>query len=99
MEPSSLFWKGVAFDRWTTDSRTAGVSSNNCTVLPRLFAVLHSPLPPLWESWISAESPFRLSLNPLCSVCALMLVSQPRILVVLEFFEVGASIVLASKGK
>ena len=24
--------------------------------LPRLFAPLHWPLPPLWESWISAVS-------------------------------------------
>ena len=31
-------------------------------VLPRLFALLNWPLPPLWRSWISAESPFRLSL-------------------------------------
>ena len=56
-------------------------------VLPRLFALLRWPLPPLWGSWISAESPFRLSSNPFCSACALMLQSQPRILVPLEFLK------------
>ena len=39
-------------------------------VLPRLFALLHWPLPPLWFSWISAECPFRPSSNPfLLSMC------------------------------
>ena len=53
----------------------------------RLLVLLHSfafpcwPLPPLWGSWISAESPFRLSSKPSCSACALMLRSQPRLIV------------------
>ena len=39
-------------------------------VLPRLFALSHWPLPPLRGSCISAEFPFRLSLNPfLLSMC------------------------------
>ena len=57
-------------------------------VLLHLFAILHWPSPPLWCSWISAESPFRLSSKPCCSRCALilMLLNRPRILVPLEFF-------------
>ena len=31
---------------------------------PRLIALLHCLLPPLWSSWISAESPFRPSSKP-----------------------------------
>ena len=56
-------------------------------VLPRLFALSHWLLPPLWCSWISAESPFRLSSNPFCSACALMLQSQTRMLVPLEILK------------
>ena len=56
-------------------------------VFPRLLALRHWPLPPLWGSWISAQSPFRLSLNPICSGCALMLRSQPRILVPLKILK------------
>ena len=39
-------------------------------VLPRLFALHHWPLPPLWDSRISAESPFRPSSNLFWSACA-----------------------------
>ena len=40
-------------------------------VLPRLFALLHWSLPPLWDSWISAEFPFRVSLNHFNTACVL----------------------------
>ena len=50
-------------------------------LLPRLFALPRWPLPPLWGSWTSTESPFGLRSHPSCSACALMLRSQPRILV------------------
>ena len=63
-------------------------------VLPRLFALLHWPSPPLWGSWISVEFPVHRSSNPFSSACALMLRSRLRILVLLAFFEEGAGITL-----
>ena len=69
-------------------------------VLLHLLALLHWPLPPLWGSWIPAESPFRLSLNPICSACALMLRSRPRILVPLEILKWAPAMSwLQSEGK
>ena len=45
-------------------------------VLPRSFALLHRPLP-LWGSWTFEGFSVRLSLNPFCSACALMLWNRP----------------------
>ena len=56
-------------------------------VLPRLFALLHGPVPPLRGFWISVKYPFHLSSSPFCSACALMLRSQPRILFPLGFIK------------
>ena len=49
-------------------------------VLPRLFASPPLAVTTVVESWISAEYPSRLSSNPSCSTCALMLWSQRRFL-------------------
>ena len=38
-------------------------------VLPRLFALPHWQLLPLWVSWIFRGFPVRLSSNPFCSAC------------------------------
>ena len=79
------------FSQSLPNDKTAGVSSNNCTVTKRSrswtyylcflvsFALHHWPLPPLWES------PFQLSSKPFCSACASTLWSQLRILALLAF--------------
>ena len=65
-------------------------------VLPRVFALLRWPLTPLWSSWISAESPFRLSSKPsLLSMCV-DAPESPANSRSCGDFEVGASVALAS---
>ena len=72
------------------NDRTAGVSSRfalsrrdpdreRILVLPRSFAPLHWPLPPLWGSWISASIHFIWVQSLLLSTC-IDARSQPRIL-------------------
>ena len=65
-------------------------------VLPRLFALPHWPVPPLWGFWISVKYPFHLTSSPFCSACASTLRSQPRILSPLGFLKVGASAAIIS---
>ena len=86
----SVFFAGFPSDRTASlrviaQSRR-GQDRERFLALPRLFALLRWSLPPLWGSWISAESPF-LSLNPVCSACALMLWNQTRILFPLEILK------------
>ena len=49
-------------------------------MLPRSFALLHWPKPPLWGSWIFEEFPVHLTLDPFCSACVQKLPSRSRIL-------------------
>ena len=98
-EYSSLVWLGVAFNRWLTKRyhrvlrRAFQVmelqASTSCTYSYISSFLCTSPLAvtTVVGSWISAESPFCLSSNPFCSACALMLRSQPRILVSLEMLK------------
>ena len=63
-------------------------------VLPRLFALLQCPLPPLWGSWISASELKSFLLN--------MCIDAPESTTNSRSsgdFEVGASVALASIGE
>ena len=68
-----------------TVTKRSGSQTHTCASFVCMH-FLHWPLPPLWGSRISAESPVLLSSNPFCSACGLMLRSQPRILDPLEIF-------------
>ena len=65
-------YRGFAPSRRTQDRE-------RILVLPRLFALLHWPLSPLWSSWIFEGVPNPMSLNPFCYACALILQNLPQI--------------------
>ena len=67
-------------------------------VLHRLFVPPCWPLPPLWGSWISADSPLRLRSSPfLLSMCFDAPESTTNSLSFGDF-EVGTGVALASTG-